>query len=532
LKLRALQGIDLRHAWLVVALMPFACGLAALALDMDANWDLRNYHYYNAYAFLEARHGVDMLVASIPTFFNPLIDVPFYLAAEAWPAKRAGFLLGFVQGLNAVPLFGIASAALGRERFKTLASLALTVLGLTGVGFLSLLGTTFYDNVITLGPLFALWLLMARWSDLSTGGFITAASLAGLAGVLVGLTAGLKLPAAIYAMGLFAGVLAIPAPLKRRALIAATFASGTVAGFAATGGYWIWFLWRTYGNPLFPFYNHIFKSPWALPQDYKHVFYLPEEVWKRILFPIAYAIDPSIAGDVEFEDFRILSIFVLVPLVLLVRLWRRGQPADGAFGQAVPTRIVIVSVVAVYVAWVALFGIYRYALALEMLAPLVVVLSIGLMPGRARLRALAASAVLAAVAASVQTPDWGRVKWTAKWVEVDMSAVDEDALVLLTGHEPLGFLAPSFPRSVRFLRIDGGFTNPRETGVLFNPLMRDIVARHTGMIYALMIPTDRNSAVDNLGAYGLLIDWESCRTVTASIGYMPYELCPARRAAG
>jgi hypothetical protein len=32
-----------------------ASGLASVRERLDVNWDLKNYHYYNAHAFLEGR---------------------------------------------------------------------------------------------------------------------------------------------------------------------------------------------------------------------------------------------------------------------------------------------------------------------------------------------------------------------------------------------------------------------------------------------------------------------------------------------
>src|SRR5271169_2743982 len=119
-----------------LALAPLAFGAATLALGMDANWDLRNYHYYNAYAFLTGRAGYDMLVAQVPEFFNPLIDVPFFVAAEAWPARLVGFLLGTIQGLNVLPLYGIAHRILRIEpedRRRGIAAI-LAALGMVGAG--------------------------------------------------------------------------------------------------------------------------------------------------------------------------------------------------------------------------------------------------------------------------------------------------------------------------------------------------------------------------------------------------------------
>src|ERR1700733_1409092 len=99
-------------ALFLLALAPFAFGALALALGQDVNWDLRNYHWYNAYAFLNGRYGFDLLPSQTPWFYNPLLDVPFYLLATHVPARTAGFALGFVQGLNFPLLFMLAHATL------------------------------------------------------------------------------------------------------------------------------------------------------------------------------------------------------------------------------------------------------------------------------------------------------------------------------------------------------------------------------------------------------------------------------------
>src|ERR1700744_3906495 len=96
----------------ILATAPFAFGLLALWLGQDANWDLRNYHWYNAYAILNGRYDIDILPSQTPWFYNPALDVPFYLLATHVSAKVAGAALGFVQGLNFIPLFMLAHASL------------------------------------------------------------------------------------------------------------------------------------------------------------------------------------------------------------------------------------------------------------------------------------------------------------------------------------------------------------------------------------------------------------------------------------
>ena len=64
--------------------------LLALFLGQDTNWDLRNYHWYNPYSFLNGRFFFDVVPAQTPSFYNPTLDVPFFLLGNAVPAPVAG----------------------------------------------------------------------------------------------------------------------------------------------------------------------------------------------------------------------------------------------------------------------------------------------------------------------------------------------------------------------------------------------------------------------------------------------------------
>ena len=77
-------------ASLLVLLTVVAYGLLAIALGQDANWDLRNYHYYDAYAFLTGRYDFDVVPAHVSTFYNPLLYVPLYWLLQAAPPKQIG----------------------------------------------------------------------------------------------------------------------------------------------------------------------------------------------------------------------------------------------------------------------------------------------------------------------------------------------------------------------------------------------------------------------------------------------------------
>ena len=70
--------------------------MAAAGLYRLCGVNLRNYHWYNPYAFLTGRLALDIGLAHAAAFYDPLLDVPVYLLAQALPAKAVGFLLGTV----------------------------------------------------------------------------------------------------------------------------------------------------------------------------------------------------------------------------------------------------------------------------------------------------------------------------------------------------------------------------------------------------------------------------------------------------
>ena len=121
--------------WLMIA-VPLACAGLAVWFGQDANWDLRNYHWYNAYAFLNSRHGFDLLPSQTPFFYNPLIDVPLFMLNTVGPARFCGAMLGLVQGLNFIPLFMLCHAMLNIPQPTRRVGIAagLASLGLAGGG--------------------------------------------------------------------------------------------------------------------------------------------------------------------------------------------------------------------------------------------------------------------------------------------------------------------------------------------------------------------------------------------------------------
>src|SRR5690606_20733074 len=143
-------------------------------------------------------------------------------------------------------------------------------------------------------------------------------------------------------------------------------------GIAATAGHWMWFLWTTFGNPLFPYFNQYFGSPMGLAASYRDLRFIPESWLEGLFFPVVFSIDPRAVGEIVFRDYRILAAYLLLLATPFVFLVRRGHAARPPGVETAVARYLIAGAALSFAVWAVMFAIYRYLIPLEMLAPLVI----------------------------------------------------------------------------------------------------------------------------------------------------------------
>ena len=519
-------------------LAPPAYGLLTLTFGMDANWDLRNYHWYNGYAMLTGRIGRDLLAAQMPTFYSPFLDVLFYWLATHLPARVAGFLWGTLQGINLSLLYLLASFCLRNVPVlkRTLIAMALAVMGGLGGGTLGLIGTTFQDNVVSLGVLGAAAGVAGSLPGILDGRALPSFARVAAAGLLAGAAMGLKNPTVIYAVGLCLGFLALPARPWRRLWLAFFFGIGVLVGLALGGGLWMAHLWHDYGNPVFPHMNHIFKSPFAALSDYVNVSFFPPGLWQRLFFPFVFTFSPMTVGEVPFFDLRVLALFVLVPVGFVCAAVAGLLGKRNDWLTAVPaTRFLLAAMTVTYALWVVMFCIYRYLVPLEMMAPLGLMMAVGLLPLARRLRTGLAVALLAVVQLTVQPADWGRVAWPKgaddKWVKAEVPPIEnpDDTMVLMAGYWAIAHVIPSFPARVTFVRIQSNFLQPDSVGNGYLAIMKDKVESHRGPFLMLSTIPDTPGAAKAAELLGLRLDPQRCRPIPNNLGET-LNLCAVDRA--
>jgi hypothetical protein len=185
-----------------------------------------------------------------------------------------------------------------------------------------------------------------------------------------------------------------------------------------------------------------------------------------------------------------------------------------------------------YVLWASMFGVYRYVLTLEMLAPLLVALGLALVLGeRARIAALAVFGCVAVLGVGWRWIPIGGVGWSGGYVDTSLPPIAEPdrTLVLLAGIEPMGYLVPAFPPQIPFLRIDGWLDAPSSHSA-FGDRMRARIDAHDGPIFGMFVEHERARAVAAFAADGLMLASADCATIRSNIGE-PLQWCALQRKA-
>ncbi len=232
-------------------------GFCSIYLGMERQWDTLNYHIYNPYAFLTGRMNIDIMPAGIQSYFNPLLDIPYYLLIKYnnnHPCINT-FLMGFDFALFIFMIYKISSLIF-KNYYKNFIVIfciicaSATYIVYRHIGFLS------HDLFLNaLGLVGVYYLLKALDKEHFKLKYII------IAGLSTGLACGLKYYASVFALPTVLTALIFIKNFKKPKSALIALLSSSVIGFLITGGFWVYKLYITFGNPFMPYFNSIFLNP-------------------------------------------------------------------------------------------------------------------------------------------------------------------------------------------------------------------------------------------------------------------------------
>lgn len=522
----------LAHDALLLVGFIAAAGVGSLLLGQDANWDLQNYHYYDAWAWWQGRTFTrDVAAAQVQTFHNPILYLPFYGLVTAGVAPRVIAVALAIPAAVAAFILSKLSLLLIRDgpRGERLLAVACAVtIGVTSAMGLGALGNTMNEWTLAALLLGALWLIVRGL--LRAGGSALSVRALLAAGALAGIASGAKLTAASLAVGLCLALLC-RGPYtwqgaRTRIAEAAWFAAGMAAGVVIALGPWAYQLWVHFESPIFPYGNQWIQSPWwepkAVPQPHA---YGPRTLGQWLAFPFVLASPPLfLVAEVPYRDGRI-ALMCALALAAAVAAFARRRQADGAHEDAgirAAWRVIALFVVVSFVLWAAQHSIYRYLLTLDLLTGLLIVALLRALCGP-RLFLGAAVLATAVLVSTTRFANWGRIDFGERWFEVKslFPRVEDNAMVLITSGEAVSYLIPLLPDVSRYVAAMNTSVHPGQRTRLADTV-REIVREHRGPLYQLTYPLTEGAHL--LPAFGLART-NQCAVVVTNMPTSPLELC-------
>ncbi|MCP9828418.1 hypothetical protein KBZ19_07940 [Synechococcus sp. L2F] len=408
----------------------------AITQGQDANYDARNYHLYSSLAFLGGAYDGDLLPGGTQTFLNPLATLPaalLYYASQSLGPLLPTLLLALIQGATLVVVYAIGLRLLNGNR--PMAFLA-ALMGGTAPLPLSEAGNTMADLTLSLVSVSALAFALdsASTEPVSDGRWRLALS-AGLAGASVGmkLTFIVTIP-----LLLCVGLTSIGSSPLRKQRLHQLLLKSTTALLAFSISLALFMspqfvqAYKFTGNPVFPMFNQYFRSPLHEDAHSSDDRFLPDSGPSFLMAPLHdftdsfYAPFSSTMGlqtrraEVLFRDMRPMLWIACSLIVLMLPVWRRRlNRVQIGF---------VLGLLSSYWFWLALAGIGRYAIPLQLLQGVAIALPFQFHHGFTRrfpsgLNGKVAFTLLLALTWVTQiTPSWDRTGFEAHWAKVSLDS--------------------------------------------------------------------------------------------------------------
>lgn len=346
--------------------------LFSAILQQEVVWDFVNYHFFNAWAFVNNRVGQDVLVAGLNGFFNPLPDIPLYyliLYFNDYPV-----FIYFMQGLWFGGLlwlyYKIAKIYFNQDDVRSKLQIFLTLFVAVSANATYLqIGTSTNEIQLSFLVTCAIYLLLKEIFVTKTGDkkpFMISACLLGLA-------FGLKYTFFYWIISVTTGLFIFHKDIKNFKKNICYFAIFGVLSFLLAAGAWLLKMWEMYENPFFPFLNKFFESDWLSKQNFRDGTLVPKSAFDYLLWPFinSFTLHREEGMDMFVVDFRQAIVYLILIAYVIVyaikSILKKNKPIENKWW------FLFWITITSYILWMSVFSISRYFVIGEFLISLYIV---------------------------------------------------------------------------------------------------------------------------------------------------------------
>ena len=411
----------------------------SVLLKNENPWDLANYHYYNVFAFLNDRSNLDVVPASVNTFFNPIMDLPLYFYIQYFNdyPNILYALQGIWGGLFLFMLYKICLLFFTENNKYALFSLVL-ILTVSAQATFCQIGASTNEIPVSFFILWGLYILlkMIKLPQTQTlKKFL-------IAGLIMGMGLGLKQTVITYCVASGLTLMICYKYLNKPIKSIFVFALSGFIGYLVINGYFMYKYWVLYGNPFFPFLNGVFHSPYFFDFNYRDTNFIPT-LAEFFIFPFMWNIDPLKISDLVYYDLR-LTIYYLIPLVVFLFL-SFYKKLKNFYLEQKPLTMLYVFVFLSILIWMAIFSIMRYIVVIEAIGAVILV-NFFQYYNKSKHKYLFATHILLIAGLTLSVflyPNWGH--FYGKHIELQEIVLPKNTLVKIYGM-PTAFVIPQLAK--------------------------------------------------------------------------------------
>ena len=533
-----------RHLFLVLAVIVINAALLcsiSLRLGADLSWDLLNYHFFNGYLWLNGKIFTDS-ICTVQSYLDPFLNSFYYILIDHFSPLVANFILASLQSLSlsAVWLLCFRMTENGFSMFQRimLSSIA-TLAALISPVFWSEIGGTMGDTLLDTPIIIALCFILE--------GFRTRRLLFfGIAGAFVGFACGLKFTNMEYALAL-AGALIVTGIFESRSkfrdilLNAFVFSACSAVSFLAIYGYFGWQMWSHFRNPIFPYFNNVFHSPFMAPQSYHDGRWFPIDFAGYLTLPFRLAFvhhhttsNHLVGMEIPFRTFFPALVLLLIPAIYFWAYSKRSSPHQIKL-PIIELYFLANFILLSFIVWEKMFSYYRYFSAIETIAPAFSLISLARLLSWRRMRpaSIAGAALFVALIAggslygthALADTNWGREKFGRTYFGINKEQFRKyQNSLIIVGTAPLGFVLPYFPNTDKIIGI------PERIPYLTSRFQEQYLGKLRKSKKIFYVSASTNLKKHDLllsKTYGVFVDFHHCRKYNTSAFVVA--VCPATR---
>jgi hypothetical protein len=347
---------------------------------------------------------------------------------------------------------------------------------------------------------------------------------------LNGIASAIKLTNAVYAVGISISLALIlllinKINFRKKIIYLSIFVIGTLTSFILAYFPMGYMLWENFKNPVFPYFNNIFHSPYASFSSVQDMRWFPKDIWGHIFMPLfLFIFRHNHRMEIPFRTVLFAFFAIFMPIYLFLESKNLFK-----YKKQIDFKILFLAFFFLfsYLVWLKLFCYYRYIAALEMLAPLLVFLMFYKIFNRFNKTYLFAIFVFGISLLSLPLNNWGRINpYPNSYFGINKSAFSTyKSSLVIVGDAPMGFLLPYFPDDDRFMGLP---TEIPATQAFMNKYLSTL-KDWNGNIYYLTIknPPNPSIATDLLRKYNLLLSYNDCSKIITNV--FPVSICRLKK---